>query len=420
MKEHMKQSLLFTKTRKDISSQEHSINAQLLERAGYISKLMAGVFTYLPLGYRVLAKIENIVRSSMNELGAQEILMPALQPKEPWQITGRWDAVDVLYKLKAGDRELCLGPTHEEIVTPLAATYISSYKDLPQAVYQLQTKFRNEARPKSGVLRGREFRMKDLYSFHATQEDLNSYYDRVKDAYMHIFTKCGLGDITYFTYASGGIFSKYSHEFQTVTHFGEDTIYVCTPCHIAINQEIIQEQSSCPQCESKDLVEKKSIEVGNIFKLQTRFSEPFNLLYRDTLDKENLVLMGCYGLGTTRLMGAIVEALHDENGICWPVAVAPYDFHILSLSQDATNQEKAKEVVKYCEVNGYEVLFDERNSRPGQKFADADLIGIPLRVVISDKTLERNGVEIKRRTDKEATLMSLKEFEALVMAKSLI
>ena len=378
---------------------------------------MAGVFTYLPLGNRVLSKIENIVRKAMNDVGAQEILMPSLHPKDPWQITGRWDQVDVLYKLKAGDRDFCLGPTHEEIVTPLAATYISSYKDLPQAVYQVQTKFRNEARPKSGVLRGREFRMKDLYSFHATQEDLDAYYDRVKATYIEIFKVCGLGDITYFTYAAGGTFSKYSHEFQTVTEFGEDTIFVCDPCHIAINLEIIKEQSSCPECGSSALIEKKSIEVGNIFKLQTRFSEPFKLTYRDSTDKEHFVLMGCYGLGTTRLMGAIVEALHDDQGICWPASVAPYDMHVLSFSKDQANQVKAQEFVTQLHHKGYEVLFDERDMRPGQKFADADLIGIPLRVVISDKTLELNSVEMKCRTDKDATIMSLKDFEALYSPK---
>jgi prolyl-tRNA synthetase len=408
----MKQSELFTKTRKVISAQEQSINAQLLERAGYVSKLMAGVFTYLPLGNRVLTKIEAIVRKSMNELGAQEILMPSLHPKEPWQTTGRWDTVDVLYKLKAGDRELGLGPTHEEIVTPLAASYISSYKDLPQAVYQIQTKFRNEARPKSGLLRGREFRMKDLYSFHAVQEDLDTYYDKVTKAYVEIFKECGLGDITYFTYASGGTFSKYSHEFQAVTPYGEDTIFVCDSCRVAINQEIIQEQSSCPQCGSSTLNEKKSIEVGNIFKLQTRFSEPFKLTYRDAQDKEHSVLMGCYGLGTTRLMGAIVEALHDENGICWPAAVAPYDFHVLDITKEQENRLKVLEFVGQLEKKGYEVLFDDRDLRPGQKFADADLIGIPVRLVLSDKTFAQNSLEVKLRTEKEASLISLKDFDA--------
>ncbi len=405
----MRQSQLLTKTRKEISQQEHSINAQLLERAGYVSKLMAGVFTYLPLGLRVLTKIEHIVRTTMNELGAQEILMPSLQPKEPWAITGRWDEVDVLYKLKAGDRDLCLGPTHEEIVTPLVTSYITSYKDLPRAVYQIQTKFRNEARPKSGLLRGREFRMKDLYSFHQNEADLNAYYDKVKDAYIRIFDRCGLGNITYFTYAAGGTFSKYSHEFQTVTPYGEDTIFVCNACKIGINQEIIAEMSSCPQCASRDLNEHKAIEVGNIFKLMYRFSKPFNLMYRDAEDVEHAIPMGCYGLGTTRLMGTIVEALHDTQGIIWPAAVAPFDIHLLVLSTNTPVQEKAQALYGELQGKGYEVLFDDREVRPGQKFADSDLIGIPVRLVMSDKTVDQNVIECKLRSSQEASMIAASE-----------
>ena len=407
----MKQSHLITKTRKDVSQQEQSINAKLLERAGYISKLMAGVFTYLPLGYRVLTKIEDIVRDAMNELGAEELLMPALQPKEPWVITGRWNEVDVLYKLKVGDRDFCLGPTHEEVVTPLVTSYITSYKDLPRAVYQIQTKFRNEARPKSGLLRGREFRMKDLYSFHATEEDLNAYYDKVKDKYISIFERCGLGDITYYTYASGGTFSKYSHEFQTVTPYGEDTIFVCQPCKIAINQEIIDELSACPECDSKDLKQEKAIEVGNIFKLMYKFSKAFHLTYRDSEDTEHDIPMGCYGIGTTRLIGAIVETLHDDKGIIWPVSVAPYQIHLLSLSQNPETQKKAHDLYCDLEKKGYEVLYDDRAVRPGQKFADSDLIGIPIRLVVSDKTVEKNAVEAKLRISDEATFLGADELE---------
>lgn len=410
----MKQSQLLTKTRKEISQQEHSINAQLLERAGFVSKLMAGVFTYLPLGYKVLTKIEDIVRHSMNELGAQEILMPSLQPKEPWDTTGRWDTVDVLYKLKAGDRDLCLGPTHEEIVTPLVTSFITSYKDLPRAVYQVQTKFRNEARPKSGLLRGREFRMKDLYSFHATEADLDAYYERAKDAYLRIFERCGLGDITYFTYASGGTFSKYSHEFQTVTPYGEDTIFVCKPCKVAINQEIIADQPHCPDCASRDLEEVKSIEVGNIFKLMYRFSKPFGLSYRDAEDAEHGIPMGCYGLGTTRLLGAIVEALHDEQGIIWPASVAPFDIHVLVLSANASIQEKAKTLYDDLRTKGYDVLLDDRDVRPGQKFADSDLIGIPLRLVMSDKTSDQGVIECRLRTSKDNQLVPFGELHGFL------
>ncbi len=414
----MKQSTLVSKTRKDVSAQEQSINAQLLERAGFVSKLMAGVFTYLPLGFRVLTKIENIVRDEMNQLGAQEMLMPSLQPKEPWVKTGRWETVDVLYKIQARDKDLCLGPTHEEVITPLVTHYISSYKDLPKAVYQIQTKFRNEARPKAGLLRGREFRMKDLYSFHVSQEDLDTYYDTVKDTYESIFERCGLGDITYFTYAAGGTFSKYSHEFQTISKHGEDAIFVCEPCKVAVNHEIIDELSACPECQSTNLIEKKSIEVGNIFKLSNKFSKPFGLTYRDSQDKEHDVLMGCYGIGTSRLMGAIVEALHDEHGMIWPETVAPYQIHLLSLSKIPEIQQQADELYNHLQDHGYEVLYDDRPVRPGQKFADADLIGLPIRLVISDKTAEAESVEFKRRTEKEAAMYTRQELE-VALAKML-
>ena len=407
-KNDMKQSHLFTKTRKVISEQEVSVNAQLLERAGYVSKLMAGVYTFLPLGMRVLAKIEQIVRESMNSLGGQEVLMPALQPREIWDKTGRWDKVDVLYKLKAGDRDLCLGPTHEEVVTPLAAHYISSYKDLPKAVYQIQTKFRNEARPKSGLLRGREFRMKDLYSFHATEEDLDRYYDLMVKAYLKIFERCGLGDITYVTYASGGIFSKYSHEFQAITPYGEDTIFICEPCGIAINQEIIADQPDCPGCKSTALIEQRAIEVGNIFKLMYRFSRPCDLVFSDDQNVKREVPMGCYGLGTSRLMGAIVEALHDERGIIWPASIAPYDIHFIVLSKKPEVVQQAQELYKTLESDGIEVFFDDRQEvTAGEKFADADLIGIPLRLVLSDKTIAQQSVEFKARTSQEVLLITI-------------
>jgi len=404
----MKQSNLFTKTRRVISSQEASINAQLLERAGYISKLMAGVYTFLPLGLRVLNKIEDIVKEEMNSIGGQELLMPALQPKEIWETTERWNKVDVLFKLKgAGDKDFALGPTHEEVVTPLAAEYIKSYKDFPQKVYQIQTKFRNEARPKSGLLRGREFRMKDLYSFHTDEEDLDKYYEVVKNSYQKIFARCGLGDITYYTYAAGGIFSKYSHEFQTITSFGEDIIYVCDNCRNAINKEIIQDQSFCPTCNNKNLKEQKSIEVGNIFKLKTRFSESFNFKFTDKDGTQKPVLMGCYGLGTSRLMGSIVEIFHDERGIIWPEQISPYDVHLVSLLK-GEESKKAEELYEQMKQNKIEVLFDDRTDiNPGEKFADSDLIGIPKRIIISSKTLANNSVELKYRNKSEANLVAL-------------
>ena len=382
----MKLSHLVTKTKKDISSQETSINAQLLERAGYVSKLMAGVYSFLPLGLKVLNNVENIVRQEMNAIGGQELLMPALQPKENWEKTGRWDTVDVLYKLKAHERDFCLGATHEEVVTPLIGNFIQSYKELPCSVYQIQTKFRNEARSKSGLLRGREFRMKDLYSFHLNEKDLDHFYDKAIEAYKRVFERCGLGAMTYLTYASGGVFSKYSHEFQTATPYGEDYIFVCNTCKVAINKEIIDEQKTCPTCKSSALQETKAIEVGNIFKLKTRFSDAFNLSYTDKEGKQQPIIMGCYGIGTSRLMGAIVEVLHDDKGIIWPKEIAPYHLHLIALGKEEADKEKAEKLYRDLQHNNISVLFDDRpDVQAGTKFADADLLGMPIRVVISAK-----------------------------------
>jgi prolyl-tRNA synthetase len=402
---NMKQSHLLTKTKRFLSQQEPSINARLLEQAGYISKLMAGVYSYLPLGLKALNNVERIVREEMNALGAQEILMPALQPKEIWETTERWNTVDVLYKLTARDKEIALGPTHEEVVTPLVQQYVQSYKDLPQAVYQIQTKFRNEARPKSGLLRGREFRMKDLYSFHTAEKELDAYYDKVKESYIKIFDRCGLGAITYFTYASGGIFSKYSHEFQTVTPYGEDIIYICEPCKIAINKEIIEDLKGCPECETKELIERKAIEVGNIFKLKDRFSIPFGFNYTDKEGKQHPVIMGSYGIGTSRLVGAIVEVMHDDKGIIWPEQIAPFTVHLLSLVKEQQDKEKVEAFYYLLEGEGISVLYDDRDAQAGEKFADADLLGMPWRIVVSSKTLAQNGAELKARTQKEAQLL---------------
>ncbi|HPD19945.1 MAG TPA: hypothetical protein PLV95_01770, partial [Candidatus Pacearchaeota archaeon] len=311
----MRQSELFSKTFKENPKDEKSVNAQLLIRAGFIDKLSSGVYSFLPLGLRVIKKIEKIVREEMDKIGGQEVLMPALQPKENWEITQRWK-VKEMFKIK--DEEFGLGWTHEEIITPLMKKHILSAKDLPRYIYQIQTKFRNEPRAKSGILRGKEFIMKDLYSFHANEEDLSQYYEKVKDAYNSIWEKCGIKDKTYLTLAAGGTFSQYSHEFQTVTPAGEDTIFICSSCGIAVNKEIYQ--GICPQCKNKEIKEAKALEVGNIFKLGTRYSNPFNL--KD--EKGNLIFMGCYGLGITRLIGAIVETNYDERGIIWPALVAPF------------------------------------------------------------------------------------------------
>jgi prolyl-tRNA synthetase len=417
----MKQSKLFTKTQKDISQDESSVNAQFLLRGGFVNRLTAGVYSYLPLGLRVLQKIENIIREEMNILGAQEILMPALHPRENWDRTGRWDVVDVLFKLNgAGDKEYALGATHEEVVTPLLQKSINSYKDLPQAVYQIQTKFRNEARAKSGILRGREFRMKDLYSFHTNQEDLDKYYEIVHTAYNRIYDRCGIGPMTYYTYASGGAFSKFSHEFQTITPAGEDLIYLCRKCNVALNKEIIEEiGKKCPECSDENLSEEKAIEVGNIFKLGTKFSDAFDFSFQNENDVAERVVMGCYGIGPSRVMGTIVEVHHDDKGIIWPANIAPYSVHLVSLCREEKDIAAVEELYQMMTKNGVEVLYDDRDGvRAGEKFADSDLIGIPVRLVVSPKTLEKLSVEVKKRNETEATLVELENLETYL--KSLI
>ena len=411
----MLQSKLFGQTIKEVPKDETSINAQLLLRGGFVDKSMAGVYTYLPLGLRVLNKIENIIREEINAIGGQEILMPALQNKEDWKITGRWD-IDVMMKVKTFfDKEYGLGWTHEEVVTPLAKKYIKSYKDFPFFIYQIQTKFRSEKRAKSGILRGREFSMKDLYSFHTSEEDLNKFYDVVKNAYFKIFERVGIKNKTYLTYASGGDFSKYSHEFQTLSSAGEDTIYICDKCKIAINKEIVENnQPECPQCKNKNLKEEKAIETGNIFKLKTKFTEAFNFKFLDEKGKENLVLMGCYGLGLTRLMGTIVEIFNDQNGIIWPESIAPYKVHLVHLGNKETVIKEAEKIYNALQKEKIEVLYDDRDESAGVKFKDSDLIGIPLRIVVSEKTLAENSVEIKRRDEEGFKIIEISKIVASI------
>lgn len=410
----MLQSRLFSKTSKEAPKEEISINAKLLEQAGYIQKVLAGVYTFLPLGIRVLHKIENIVRDEMNKIGT-EILMPSLAPKENWEKTGRWNELDVLFKLKSQHGfEYALGPTHEEIVSPAAGRFISSYRDLPTAVYQIQTKFRDEPRAKSGLMRGREFRMKDLYSFHASQQDLDEYYEKSQRVYLNLFKRMGLDAIL--TEASGGTFSKFSHELQVVVPTGEDTIFVCEKCNaLAKNKEIFTgAHEQCTNCGKTTWREEKGAEVGNIFKLGTKYSAPFNLNFTDENGKEQQVLMGCYGLGTSRLMGVIAEVYNDKNGLIWPENVAPFSVHLIALqSRDADAQQKvwhqAQQLYKELQENGVDVLFDDRQESAGVKFADSDLIGIPHRLVVSEKTLAQDGVEWKERAKDKTQIIKTKE-----------
>lgn len=421
----MRQSTLFTSISKTTDRDEVSRNAQLLQRAGYIEKLMAGVYSFLPLGLRVLSKIEAIIRQEMDALGAQEILMPALQPREVWDQTGRWDAIDVLFRLKGvGDRDLALGPTHEEVVTPLVGRRVKSYRGLPVSVYQIQTKFRNEARAKSGLLRGREFRMKDMYSFHATESDLDAFYERVIGAYTRIFARCGVGERTVLTAASGGSFSAFSHEFQTITEHGEDVIFLHPDQPIGVNRELsdqpmIMAQLGLVEADGsvRSMEERKAIEVGNIFKLGTRFSEACKLSFVDDSGQRRPLIMGCYGIGTSRLMGAVAETLSDDLGLRWPNEIAPFHVHLLSLARTEEEQGKAEELYTLLSSRGIEVLFDDRmDIRAGEKFVEADLLGIPLRFVVSAKTIAQKGVEFKSREAGKTEIVAMDEVVRFVLA----
>lgn len=412
----MRYSQLFTKTIREIGEDEKSINSQLLIRAGFIDKLMAGVYSYLPLGFRVLKKIENIIRQEMNRILGQELLLPALHPKKNWDITDRWH-YEEMFKLKnRAGKDYSLGWTHEEIITPLVKKFIQSYKDLPVSVYQIQDKFRDELRVKSGLLRGVEFLMKDLYSFHRDTKDLDKYYEKVKKAYLRIFKRCGIGEQTFLTLASGGAFSKYSHEFQTITPYGEDEIYLCLKCKLAVNKEIIEEEKyRCPKCKSKNLEVKKSIEVGNIFKLGERFSRAFNLNFRDKDGKEKLVQMGCYGIGVSRLMGTVVEIHHDGKGIIWPEEVTPFLIHLIQIENSKKVKKAAQKIYLNLQRENFEVLYDDREGNTaGEKFADCDLIGIPIRILVSEKTLEKNSVELKEREKKKMKLVKINQLLKLL------
>ncbi|HNZ84077.1 MAG TPA: His/Gly/Thr/Pro-type tRNA ligase C-terminal domain-containing protein [Candidatus Pacearchaeota archaeon] len=421
----MKITNLFYKAQKEDPKDEASANAKLLMRAGFVDKLSGGIYTFLPLGFKVCEKVKAIIKEEVLNLGGQELLMPSIHPKSNWETTGRWDSMNDLYKLEK--ENLALGPTHEEVVVPLAKKYIQTYKDLPYfdktekkyslSLFQFQTKFRNELRVKSGLLRTKEFVMKDWYSFHQTEQDLDNFYDAVKDAYLRMFEKMGIGENVYYTFASGGTFSQYSHEFQLLTDSGEDTIYICNDCkkkgqNVAINKEIKTETKNCPVCQGNDFQEKKAIEIANIFKLKTKFSKPFSLKYTDEKGANNDVIMGCYGIGIGRLVGAITEMHHDKLGIIWPENVAPFDIHLISLGKEEEKVSKiSDELYEILQRNGFEVLYDDREKSAGEKFADADLIGTPLRVVVSAKTLESDSVEIKNRWESSAFLEKIQDFK---------
>ena len=404
----MRQSHLFTKTRKEAPADEASKNAQLLIRAGYVHKEMAGVYSYLPLGLMVLNNIAGIIRQEMNAIGGVEISMTTLQPKEIWEKSGRWsdEVVDNWFKteLKNGE-QIGLGFTHDEMLVDLLREHIQSYRDLPKIIYQIQTKFRNEQRAKSGIMRGREFLMKDLYSFHATQEEQDEFYEKCKEAYLKIYNACGLGESTFVTFASGGTFSKYSHEFQTVCSAGEDIIYVDEKKKIAVNKEVYTDEVlQNLDLNKADLKECKSIEVGNIFKQGTKYPQAGGLVYKNEKGEIVSPIMGGYGIGLGRLMGTIVELLSDEKGIVWPEAVAPFKTHLLALDQEG-REAADKYYEEHIKRGENEILYDDRDVSAGEKFADADLMGMPTRLVASKKSLAAGGFEKRDRKSGEQKII---------------
>lgn len=419
----MKQSFLFTKTKKESPADEVSLNAELLIKAGFINKEMAGVYSYLPLGLKVIKKIENIIREEMDAIGGQEMKTSILQNKEIWEKSGRWsdEVVDNWFKTKLKNgNEVGLSWTNEEAHANILKQYISSYKDLPIYPYDFKDIFRNETRSKSGILRGREFYWKALYSFSKNEEEHNEFYEKAKQAYKNIFGKVGVGHLTYLTFASGGTFAKYSHEFQTLTGAGEDTIYVDENKNIAINKEVYTDEVIENLSLIKDnLVEKKAIEVGNIFSLGTKYSTPFDLKYKDEKGEEKLVIMGCYGIGLGRLMGTVVEALSDDKGIIWPESIAPFKVHLLALGEDENVNNESNSLYEKLSQKGIEVLFDDRKGlSAGEKFADADLIGIPFRVVVSKRSLIDGGFEVKKRTETNGKVISFEELISLLENKN--
>jgi len=403
----MYQSKLFVKTRKEAPKDEVSKNAQLLIKAGFINKEMAGVYSYLPLGLRVLNNVNKIIRDEMNKLGGQEIFLTSLQEKTAWEKSGRWDSktMDVWFKTQLNnDTELGLAFTHEEPLTALMRNHIRSYKDLPAYPYQIQTKFRNETRAKSGIMRCREFLMKDMYSFSRDVAEHEAFYNKSKIAYKNIFNRLGIGEKTYITFASGGSFSKYSHEFQTVSDAGEDLIYICDKCKVAVNKEIIAEQNKCPECGNIDLKEEKAIETGNIFSLGTKFSDALDLTYIDEKGEPQKVIMGSYGIGPGRAMGTVVETLSDDKGLVWPVELAPFKVHLIQIGDKDDVKKTAENLYEELQKADIEVLFDDRDARPGDKFADSDLFGIPLRIIVSEKTLMASEYEVKERASGKVSM----------------
>lgn len=411
----MKFSQLITKTRKEAPADETAKNAITLIRAGYVHKEMAGVYSWLPLGLRVLENINQVIREEMNAIGGQELRLTGLQDPEVWKASGRWndDVCDVWFRteLKSGTM-LGLGPTHEEPLVRAMQPYLTSYRDLPKMAYQIQTKYRNELRAKSGVMRGREFLMKDLYSFARNEDEHNQLYDAISDAYAKVYNRLGIGDKTYKTFASGGMFAKYSHEFQTICDAGEDVIYIDEKRQLAINQEVYNDEVLAELgVKKEDLKQCNAAEVGNIFTLRDKYSSPLGMLFVDDDGVEKPVFMGSYGIGPSRLVGVITELLADERGLVWPANIAPFRVHLVSLGKDDIVHKAADELYNSLSDQGYDVLWDDRDASAGEKFADADLIGIPTRIIVSQKTLESGALEVRDRKTGEEMHLGLHELK---------
>jgi prolyl-tRNA synthetase len=419
MKGNMRLSQLFTKTSKTTPADEEARNAQLLIQAGFIHKEMAGVYAYLPLGKRVLDNIAQIVREEMNAIGGQEVQMTTLQPQDIFEKTDRWDdkKVDNWFKTKlVNGTELGMGLTHEEPIVDAISNYINSYKDLPMYIYQIQPKFRNELRAKSGLLRGREFLMKDMYSFARTQKEHDELYEKAAKAYSKVYQRLGLGDVTYRTYADGGIFTeRFSDEYQTVSPIGEDTIYVDEAKKIAVNKEVYTDENLAKVGLKKaDLVEKRGVEVGNIFPLESKYTDALDVYFTDEKGDQQSIIAGCYGIGISRLMGMLAEHFADDKGLVWPANVAPAQVYLARLGEDPEVVKAADKLYDELTAQGTLVLYDDRDARPGEKFADADLMGIPYRVVVSAKTVAGNQYEIKSRTAAESQLVTEADIKKLL------
>ena len=412
----MRVSKLFTKTSKTAPADEVSKNAQLLIRAGFIHKEMAGVYAYLPLGLRVIENIKKIVREEMNAVGGQEVMMTTLQPKEIWEKTGRWDdaKVDNWFKTKlVNGTELGVGLTHEEPIVDAIGNYVNSYKDMPFSVYQIQNKFRNELRAKSGLLRGREFIMKDMYSFSLNQEQHNQEYEKIVNSYYKIYDRLGLGNITYRTYADGGIFTpRFSDEFQTISEVGEDTIYVDEAKHVAINEEIFNDDNLAKLGLKRDeLIQKKGVEVGNTFHLESKYTDALDVYYADENGDKQSIIMGCYGIGVSRLMGVIAEIFADDKGLVWPENVAPFKVYLIGIGGEGSIH-CADALYEELTSNDVEVLYDDRDVRPGQKFADSELMGIPYRVTVSDRLIANETYEFVTRKDGQINILTREQLLA--------